>query len=89
MLVGIAVGFAPFEMYAALNGSNWLSEPHLNRTLVAMVVGGTIGFLIGFLLDTKISTVQQRAAAVNWCWTILIVGVFLFLFFRPAFQGSR
>ena len=89
LLLGLGVGFAPFEMYAALDGYGWLSKYHLNRTLVALVAGGTIGLVLGLVLDAKLRASDQRAAAASWIWTILVVGVFLYLFFRPAFQGVR
>jgi uncharacterized protein YacL len=89
LLLGLGIGFAPFEMYAALDGYGWLSKYHLNRTLIAMVVGGTIGLVLGLVLDTKLRLSHQRAAAASWIWTLLVVGAFLYLFFRPAFQGVR
>lgn len=87
LLLGLGIGFAPFEMYAALDGYGWLSEYHLNRTLIAMVAGGTIG--LGLVLDAKLRLTHHCAAAASWIWTLLVAGAFLYLFFRPAFQGVR
>ena len=89
LLFGLVIGFAPFEMYAAADGWGWLSRYHLNRTLTAMVVGGVIGLAIGFVLDARLRTAQQRSATIGWIWTILATGYFFYLFFRPAIQGVR
>ena len=89
LLLGIGGGFAPFDIYAGLDGYGWLSRYYLNQTLVAMVAGGTLGLLVGWLLDTKIKTPLRRSSTAGWLWAILCICVFLFLFLRTSLQGVR
>jgi hypothetical protein len=88
LLLGIGGGFASFDIYAGLDGYGWLGRHYINQTLIAMVVGGTLGLLVGLLLDTKIKTPPRRSSTAGWLWAMLCICVFLFIFLCPALQRA-
>ena len=87
-MLGIGAGFAPADMIAGMSGYTWLSRFHLTGTLIAMVVGGSLGLILGMVLDSKLTSPRSRETVLGRLWAILFIGALLFLFFRPAFQAT-
>lgn len=86
MLVGIASGFVPMDLYALSVGYDWRSPYFMSQTLIAMVAGGTIGLATGWIIDACVFDDDTRGKVVRGLWTLLLVGALAFLIIRQALQ---
>jgi hypothetical protein len=51
MLVGVAAGFAPMDLYAISEGYEWSSPGYIPQALLAMCAGGVMGLATGWTVD--------------------------------------
>ena len=86
MLVGVAAGFAPMELYAISEGYEWSSPDYVPQTLLAMCAGGVMGLATGWTVDACVFDAESRRRIVRSLWALLLIGTVLFLFSRTVFQ---
>ncbi len=86
MLVGVAAGFAPMELYAISEGYEWSSPDYMPQTLLAMCAGGVMGLATGWIVDACVFDSESRKRVVRGMWALLLICAVLFLFSRTVFQ---
>jgi predicted benzoate:H+ symporter BenE len=79
--LGIGCGFAALHTYAFMYDSSLFRYHFLEASLVAMLVGGSVGLGFGLILDAKVEDSHSRKRLNSWLWTIYITGGILFLLF--------
>ena len=89
MLLGIAAGFAPLDVRAAVAGYNWASPDYVSQTIVAMIVGGAIGLTIGGIVDSLVTKSEARRNTLRILWLMFAVGVLAFPIIRGALERAR
>jgi hypothetical protein len=89
MLVGVASGFVPMDLYAVSEGYDWRSPYYMSQTLIAIVAGGAMGLATGWVIDACVYDDDARRKVVHGLWALLVVGLVVFLIIRPALQLTR
>jgi hypothetical protein len=86
MLVGVAAGFAPMDLYAVSEGFEWSCPDYMSLTVLAMCVGGVMGLATGWMVDACVFDAESRRKVVRRMWALLLIGTVLFLISRTVFQ---
>ncbi len=89
LLLGTSYGFFLVEFAAVTHGYHWSSRFYIDPAITAIVCGGMVGLILGFVLDTTVSNPETRQKLAKSLWLLLIFSWFLFNLLLPGFSRAR
>ena len=86
---GVLLGFAFADLSASAHGFFWYSHNYIGQTLVAIVVGISLGVISGAVIDSDPKFRRDAKSRLGIAWAVLVLAIGLYFMIAPAFQRVR